>query len=66
MLKRCLLLIPAVLSACTYYVAQPVAPDPNQAQAAADAQCAKSGKAAVLIKPANCSGNNCTTTFECR
>jgi len=67
MLKRCLLLIPAALSGCVaYYPAPPAALDPHQAQAAADAQCAKSGKVAVLIKPANCSGSSCTTTFECR
>lgn len=67
MLKRCPFLIPALLSGCVaYYPAQPAAPDPQQAQAAADAQCAKSGKTAVLVKPANCSGSSCTTTFECR
>jgi len=67
MVNKCLLLISAALSGCAaYYPATPAGPDPTQAQAAANTQCAKSGKVAVMIKPASCNSNNCTTTFECR
>ena len=70
MMKNCLLVL--ILSGCAvypepaYYPVAPVGPDPYQAQAAADAQCAKSGKAAVRIKPTNCTTKTCTTTFECQ
>lgn len=67
MIKRSLLLSVVLLAGCVaYYPAPSSSPDPRQAQAAADAQCAKSGKVAVLIVPATCSASNCTTTFECR
>ncbi len=67
MIKKCLLLVSALLSGCVaYYPATPAGPDPSQAQAAANAQCAKSGKVAVMVKPASCNSSNCTTTFECR
>jgi hypothetical protein len=69
MLKGCVFLVFAALSGCAvYYPPTPVpaGPDPAQAQAAADAQCAKSGKVAVMIKPADCNSANCTTTFACR
>ena len=70
MLKIYLIVISVILSGCVaypaYYPAQPVVSDPNQAQAVANEQCAKSGKVAVKVRPANCNTNNCTTAFECR
>lgn len=71
-MKICLLVLIAILSGCVaypepmYYPVAPAGPDPQQAQAAANAQCAKSGKVAVKVKPTNCTGSNCTTTFECQ
>ena len=67
MVNKCLLVISVLLSGCVaYYPATPAGPDPTQAQAAADTQCAKSGKVAVMVKAASCNSSNCTTTFECR
>ncbi len=66
MFKRSLFLIVALLSGCVAYYPAQTTPDPHQAQAAADARCAKSGKVAVLIVPAACSASSCTSTFECR
>lgn len=72
MLKISLLIISLILSGCVaypdpvYYPAHPVGPDPYQAQAAAHAQCARSGKVAVKVKPTDCNSNNCTATFECQ
>ena len=50
-----------------YYPA-PVAPNQGQgqAQAAANEQCAKSGKVAVMVEPTSCDGQNCTTRWVCR
>jgi hypothetical protein len=70
--KIFLLVFVATLSGCVaypepvYYQAAPAGPDPQQAQAAANAQCAKSGKVAVKTKAMNCNSSNCTTTFECQ
>ena len=51
------------LSGCVAYPHSAPGPDPYQAQAAADAQCAKSGKNAVKTEPVSCNVANCTTTF---
>ncbi|MGA8393774.1 MAG: hypothetical protein WB775_16725 [Burkholderiaceae bacterium] len=71
-MKTSLLLISALLSGCVaYYPAYypaPVAPNQGQgqAQAAANEQCAKSGKVAVMVEPTSCDGQNCTTRWVCR
>ena len=67
MFKSCLFVSAALLVGCAaQYPGPSSSADPRQAQAAADAQCAKSGKVAVLIVPAACSASSCTSTFECR
>ena len=68
-MKIQLLPIAFVLGACTSYppaTTYPATPDAHQAQATADAQCARSGKLAVRIKAPECSGAQCVTSFECR
>jgi len=68
-MKTSLLLILALLSGCVAYPAYypaPVAPNQGQAQAAANEQCAKSGKVAVMVEPTSCDGQNCTTRWVCR
>jgi len=69
MMKTSLLLITALLSGCVAYPAYypaPAAPNQGQAQAAANEQCAKSGKVAVMVEPTSCDGQNCTTRWVCR
>lgn len=69
-MKIYLVIFASILSGCVaypaYYPATPVTSDPNHAQAVANEQCAKSGKIAVKVAPANCTAANCTTAFECR
>lgn len=68
-MKILLLPITFVLGACASYpppTAYPAIPDAHQAQAAADAQCARTGKLAVRIKAPECSSAQCVTSFECR
>ena len=67
-MKIVLFVKPFIISGCVAYPypAYPTGPDPYQAQALANEQCAKSGKVAVKIKPTNCDGANCKTTFECQ
>ena len=81
-MKTCLLIVAALLSGCvaypayypaaypaTYpaaYPAQTVAPGGSQAQAAADAQCARTGQVAVKAEPTSCDGQNCTSRFICK
>ena len=69
-LKIHLLIACAFLSGCVaypaYYPAPPVAPNQGQAQAAANEQCAKSGKVAVMVEPTSCDAQNCTTRWVCR
>jgi len=80
--KTFLLIVAVLLSGCvaypayypvanpaTYpaaYPAQTVAPGGSQAQAAADAQCARTGQVAVKAEPTSCDGQNCTTRFICK
>jgi hypothetical protein len=60
----------ALLSGCVaypaYYPAAPAVSSPAQAQAAANQECAKSGKVAVMVEQTNCDGQNCTTKFVCK
>lgn len=69
-MKIPLLIICALLSGCVaypaYYPAAPAVPQQDQAQAAANAQCAQSGKVAVMAEPTRCDGQNCTTRWVCR
>ena len=68
-MKTVLSIVSVILSGCVVYpepAPYPAGPDQNQAQAAANAQCAKSGKVAIEVKPTNCNSANCTTTFECQ
>jgi len=68
-MKTSLLIILALLSGCVAYPAYypaPAAPNLGQAQAAANEQCAKSGKVAVMVEPTSCDGQNCTTRWVCR
>ena len=69
-MKVHLLMGAAVLSGCVaypaYYPATPAASSQAQAQAAANQECAQSGKVAVMVEQTNCDGQNCTTKFVCR
>jgi hypothetical protein len=49
-----------------YYPAVPATPNPNAAQDAANAECARSGKVAVRVEPTTCDSQNCTTRWVCR
>ena len=69
-MKTSLLIACALLSGCVaypaYYPAPQIANPQGQAQAAANEQCAKSGKVAVMVEPTSCDGQNCTTRWVCR
>lgn len=69
-MKTYLLIISVILSGCVaypaYYPPYATAPNPAQAQAAANEECAKTGKVAVKTEPTNCDGQNCTTKFICK
>jgi hypothetical protein len=69
-LKTYLLIISTLLSGCVaypaYYPPQTVAPNPSQAQAVANEECAKTGKVAVKVEPTHCDGQNCTSKFICK
>ncbi|MBK7079726.1 MAG: hypothetical protein IPO82_10380 [Betaproteobacteria bacterium] len=69
-MKIHLLIVAALLSGCVAYPAYyPAAPAPSsqaQAQAAANQECAQSGKVAVMVEPTSCDGQNCTTRWVCR
>ncbi len=66
-MKTSLLILCAVLSGCVAYPAYyPTAANPNAAQDTANAECAKSGRVAVMAAPTTCDSQNCTTRWVCR
>jgi hypothetical protein len=69
-MKTYLLIAAVILSGCVaypaYYPVPAGAPPQGQAQAAANEQCAKSGKVAVMSEPTSCDAQNCTTKWVCR
>lgn len=65
-MKNYLPILCALLCGCAAYPAYYPAPNPNAAQDAANAECAKSGKVAVMVQPTSCDAQNCTTRWVCR
>jgi hypothetical protein len=70
MMRIYLLAISAIISGCVaypaYYPEAPAVSSQDRAQAAANQECAQSGKVAVLVEPTSCDGQNCMTKWVCR